>query len=103
ARDAQHGGGVPGRIGNEVVHRLVARADMPRIDARRHGLDALALPGQAQAGDVRAQRLMAIPVAEGGGETLHIRGNSLGSSGRGVGHASMLAAYPMISLTFLTQ
>src|SRR5712691_11196632 len=100
ARDAQHRRGMPGRIGDEVVHRLVAGANMPWIDARRHRLDALALPRQAQAGDVRAQRLMAIPVAEGGGETLHIRGKSLGTSGRGVGHASMLAGYPINSLAF---
>jgi hypothetical protein len=46
---------------------------------------------------------MAIPVAKGAGELLNIRLKPLGSSGRGVWHTLMLAAYPMNSLTFLTQ
>ena len=102
-RDAQHRGGIPGRIRDEVMHRLMARRDVARIDARRHRLDALALPGQAQPGDVRAQWPMTIPMTEGAGELLHIRLKPLGSSGCGVGHASMLTAYPMPVLIFLTQ
>jgi hypothetical protein len=46
---------------------------------------------------------MAIPVAEGGGETLNIRAKSLGAGAREVGHTPMLPAYPMKTLTFLTQ
>src|SRR5260370_2441056 len=88
-------------MGDEVLAARVPGPDMPRIDACRHWLNALAFPRQAQAGDARAQRLMAIPVAEGGGEALTIRGKSLGTSGRAVGRPSRLTPYPMNSLTFL--
>ena len=56
------------------MHRLVAGAHMPGVHACRHRLDALALPRQAQARDVRAQRLMAIPMAKGGGQLVHVGG-----------------------------
>src|SRR5216684_3531951 len=102
-RHAQHGGGVPGRVGDEMMHRLMARLDVAGIDARRHRLDALALPRQAEAGDVGAQGVMAIPMAEGCGQAVHIGGEALGTSRLGDGHTASLAAYPMNSIIFLTQ
>jgi hypothetical protein len=42
-------------------------------------------------------------VTEGGGETLNIRVKPLGAGAREVGHTPRLPAYPMASLTFLTQ
>jgi len=101
-RDAQHGRRVPGGVGDKMMHRLMPGADMPGIHARRHRLDALALPGQAQARDVGAQRLMAIPVAEHGGQAVHIGGEALGTGRLGGRHTSRLAGYPMNSLAFLT-
>ena len=103
ASDAQHGGIVPRGIRDKAVHRLMARRDMARIDACGHRLDALPLARQAQAHDVGPQRLMPVPVAEGGGETLNIRVKPLGARGREVEHTLMLTAYPMNSLTFVTQ
>lgn len=62
ARDAEHHRVLPRGVGNQVVHRLVPRPHVPRIDPRGHGLDALPLPRQAQSGQVGTQRLVPIPV-----------------------------------------
>ena len=102
-RDPQHLGAVPRGIGDEMMHRLMPGADMPRIHARRHRLDTLALAGQTEAGDVGAERLMAIPVAEDPSQLVHIGGKAVGTRTLGRGHTSRLAAYPMIYLTFITQ
>src|SRR5215813_10014325 len=92
-----------GASATKVVHRLVTGADLPRIDPRRHRLDALALPRQAQPGDVGQQGFMAIAVAEGRGQVVHVASEAVGARGLGGGHASRLPAYPMTSLIFLTQ
>jgi len=44
-----------------------------------------------------------ILMAEGGGETLNIRAKPLDAGAREVGHTPRRPAYPMTSLTFLTQ
>jgi hypothetical protein len=46
---------------------------------------------------------MPIPVTEGDGETLNIRVKPLGAGAREVGHTPTMTAYPMTSLTLLTQ
>jgi hypothetical protein len=46
---------------------------------------------------------MPILVTEGGGETLNIRVKPLGAGAREVGPTPRLPAYPMPSLTSLTQ
>ena len=103
AGDAQDGRVVPGGIGDEVMHRLVAGAHVARIDARRHRFDALPFPRQTQSGHIVPERTMPIPVTEGAGETLNIRVEPLGAGAREVGHTPRLPAYPMNFLTLLTQ
>jgi hypothetical protein len=44
------------------MHRLMSGSHMPRIDARGHWLDALAISRQHQARDVGAKRLAAVGV-----------------------------------------
>src|SRR5438876_8656183 len=100
---AQDGAIVPGGIGDEVMHRLMARAHVARIDARGHRLDALPLPGQTEPGDIGPQGAVPIPMAEGRAETLNIRVKPLGAGGPGVGHTWMLPAYPRNPLVLLTQ
>jgi hypothetical protein len=85
------------------MHRLVAGADVAWIDARRHRFDALPLPRQTEPGDIVTEGPMPILVTEGGGEPLNIRAEPSGAGTRVVGHTSRLPAYPMKSLTFLTQ
>ena len=68
---------------------------MPRIDARRHRLDAFALARQAQPGEVSAHRLVAIGVSQGHGQPLDVRTESAGAGIECVGHAAMLAWYPL--------
>jgi len=103
AGHAQDGRIVPGGVRDEVVHRLMARAHVAGIDAGGHRLDTLPVPRQTEPGDISPQRAMAIPVAEGGGETLNIRVKPLGAGAREIGHMLRLPAYPMNSLTLLTQ
>ena len=103
AGHAQDGRIVPGSVRDEVMHRLVAGAHVAGIDARGHRLDTLPVPRQTEPGDIGPQRAMAIPVAEGGGEPLNIRVKPLGAGAREVGHTLRLPAYPMNSLTLLTQ
>jgi hypothetical protein len=98
----EHGGVVPRGV-RDVMHRLVARAHMAGIDPGGHRLDALAIPGQTQPGDIGAQRPMPILVPEGVGKTLNIRVKPLGAGVREVGHTPRLSAYPMNALTLLTQ
>ena len=100
---AQDGAIVPGGIGDEVMHRLMARAHVARIDARGHRLDALPLPGQTEPGDIGPQGAVPIPMAEGRAETLNIRVKPLGAGGPEVGHTWMLPAYPRNPLILLTQ
>src|SRR2546428_424170 len=100
---AQDGAIVPGGIGDEVMHRLMARAHVARIDARGHRLDALPLPGQTEPGDIGPQGAVPIPMAAGPAETLNIRVKPLGAGGPEVGHTWMLPAYPRNPLILLTQ
>src|SRR2546426_354027 len=100
---AQDGAIVPGGIGDEVMHRLMACAHVARIDARGHRLDALPLPGQTEPGDIGPQGAVPIPMAEGRAETLNIRVKPLGAGGPEVGHTWMLSAYPRNPLILLTQ
>ena len=100
---AQDGDIVPGGIGDEVMHRLMTRPHVAGIDPRGHRLDALPLPGQTEPHDIGAQGTVPILVAEGGGETLNIRVKPLGAGSREIGHMPRLPAYPMNSLTLLTQ
>jgi hypothetical protein len=74
AGHAQDRRGLPRGVGDEMVHRLMPRSDVAGIDSGGHGLDALALPRQAQAGDVGAQRLMTVSVAQGRGQVGHVGG-----------------------------
>jgi hypothetical protein len=74
-----------------------------RINARGHRFDALPFPRQTQPRDIVPERTMPVLMTEGGGETLNIRVKPLGAGAREVGHTSRLPAYPMNSLTFLTQ
>ena len=46
---------------------------------------------------------MPILVTKGGGETLHVCTEPLGAGAREVGHTLRLPAYPMKTLTLLTQ
>jgi hypothetical protein len=100
AGPAQDRGIVPRGIGDEVMHRLMARPDVAGIDARCHRLDALPIPRQAPTRDIGPQGAVPILVAEGRAETLNIGVKPLGASGRKVGHTPMLTAYIMTSLTF---
>jgi len=51
-----------------MLHRLMLLAEVARVEARRHRLDALALPRQHQACGVGTERLGAIRVAHDLGE-----------------------------------
>ena len=86
-----------------MVHRLVPGADVPGVDTRRHGLDALPLARQVQAGEVGAQRFSAIRVSEGQRQLPDILTKPAFAGIDRVGHASMLAWYPAEPLAFLTQ
>jgi hypothetical protein len=81
----------------------MACAHVAWIDACGHRLDALPFPRQTEPRDIRLQGGVPILVTEGGGETLNIRVKPLGARGREGGHTPRLPAYPMTSLTFLTQ
>jgi hypothetical protein len=86
AGGAQDGAVIPVGIRDEVMHRLVAGPHVAWIDARSHRFNALPIPRQAQPRDIVPEPTMAVPVAEGGGETLNIRVNPLGAGAREVGH-----------------
>ena len=75
AHRRQQGGIVPGRLGHEVVQRLVRRADPERLDPGRHRLDALALARQQQAGGVGPQRRPPVRVAEHRAQKLDLAPN----------------------------
>src|SRR5262249_12802623 len=101
--DAQDGPIVPGGVGDEVVHRLMPTAHVARLDPRRHGFDALPVARQTQPGDIVSERTMAVLMTEGAAETLNVRLKPLAAGSRGGGHTPRLPAYPMISLSFMTQ
>jgi len=101
--DPQHGRLIPRGVGHEVMHRLMACADMPRIDACRHRLNALALPGQAQPGEIGAGRLPSVGVPEHLRQPRHVLPKPLDPGVCDSGHVLTLAWYPPESLTFLTQ
>ena len=81
----------------------MAGAHMALIDQRGHRLDALPFPRQTQPGDIVPEGTMPILVTQGGGETLNVRTEPLGAGAREVGHTPRLPAYPMKTLTLLTQ
>ena len=101
--DAQDGPIVPGGVRDEVMHRLMPGTHVAGIHTRRHGFDALPLPRQTQSRDIVPERTMAVLVTEGRGEPLNIRVKPFGAGTREGGHTPRLPAYPMNSLTFLTQ
>jgi len=101
--DAQNGGIIPGGVGDEMMHRLMPRADVAWIDSRRHGFDALPVSRQTQPRDIVPERTVAVPVAEGAAEPLNIRVKPLAARTRGSGHTPRLPAYSMNPLAFLTQ
>ena len=86
-----------------MMHRLMAGTHMTGIDARGHRFDALPFPRQTQPGDIVPERTMPILVTEGGGEALRICVKPSGTGTRVVSHTLRLPAYPMTSLTFMTQ
>src|SRR5262249_1053015 len=98
--DAQDGPIVPGGVRDEGMPRLMPGGDVPRIDPRRHGFDALSVAWQTQPGDIVPERTMAVLVAKGAAEPLNIRVKPLAAGSRGVGHTPRLPAYPMDSLAF---
>src|SRR6266536_567020 len=53
---SQHGRILPCGIRNEMMHRLVPRADMPWINASRHRLDALPIACETQPSTVCSKR-----------------------------------------------
>src|SRR5918996_431893 len=101
AGDAQDGAVVPGGVGDEVMHRLMAGAHVAGINAGGHRFDALPFPRQTEPGDIVPKRTMPVLVPEGGGETFNIRVKPLGAGAREVGHTPRVSAYPMNSLTLL--
>ena len=76
---------------------------MAGIDAGRHGLHALAFARLAEAGDVGAERFLAIAMPEDPGQLVHIGGEAAGPRALGRRHTSRMAAYPMLPQLFLTQ
>src|SRR6266851_9044609 len=63
---------IPRSIGNEVMQRLMAGPNVPRVDTGGHRLDALSLSGQTEAHQIRTQRLAAVRVPEHGGHALQV-------------------------------
>src|SRR4051794_22199052 len=55
---------MPGRGGDEVVQRLVQAGHLCRIEACGHGLDALALTRQQQAGAIADEPFLAVGMAK---------------------------------------
>ena len=72
ANGGEHGRIIPRGLGDEVMQGLVGCLDMPRIEARRHRLDALALAGQQQAGAIAAQRINPVGVADHLGKSAYV-------------------------------
>ena len=107
AGHAQDGPVVPAGVRDEVMHGLMAGPHMAGINPCGHRLDALPVPRQTQSGDIVSEGTMPILMTQGGGETLHVRTEPLGAGAREVGHTprlpARLPAYPMNTLTFLTQ
>jgi len=91
AGHAQNRRSLPGRAGDEVMHRLVSGGDMAGIDPGRHRLNTLPVPRQAQPGEVGAQRLAAIRVAEGVRHPLDVLPKAPFMGTTDVGHAPKLA------------
>ena len=95
---------VPGRVGDQVMHRLVASPHVPGVDPRGHGLDALPVSRQTQAGEVGAQRLAPIRMSEGTRQPVEVLTEPPFAGIARVGsHAPILAWYPRRALTFVTQ
>ena len=95
AGDAEHRRILPGGVGDQVMHRLVPCPDVPRVDARGHGLDALALTREAQPGEVGPQRLVPIPVPQRLCQPLHgVTEPSRPSIARFGCHALTMARHP---------
>jgi len=103
ARHAQHRRVVPGGVGDKVVQRLVAGADMPRIDPRGDRLHAFPLAGQAKSRHVDSHRFTAIGVAERPAQRLQIVLKTPLGSCRERRHASMLSQESRRRNRFMTQ
>src|SRR5206468_7638334 len=63
---------IPRSIGNEVMQRLMAGPHVPRVDTGRHRLNALSLPRQTEAHQIRTQRLAPIRVPEHRSDALQV-------------------------------
>jgi hypothetical protein len=61
-----------------VVHRLVQRAHVPRVDPRGHGLHALAVTGQQETGQVSLERLVPVGVTDDGTKAIGVLVESSG-------------------------
>ena len=68
----QQRGIAPGRVGHNVMQRLVHLAHVARSQTRGHGLDALALQGQQKTLRVVLQGNNAIGMPDGSGQTIQI-------------------------------
>jgi hypothetical protein len=72
AHHGEHGRVGPIGLGDQVVQRLMGGLDPPRLDARGHRLNALALARQQQACAVAPSRGDAVGMAEGRAKRLDI-------------------------------
>jgi hypothetical protein len=69
---AKHGRVGPVGLGDQVVQRLVGGLDPPGLNPRSHGLDALALARQQQAGAIPPGRADAVGMTESRAQRLDI-------------------------------
>jgi hypothetical protein len=103
-RDTEHRRVLPWGVGDQVMHRLVPRPYVPRVDAGGHGLDALSFAREAQPGEIGSQRLVPIPVSQRQGQPLHVVTEPLLPRIARFGcHALTLARHPQTDLIFVTQ
>ena len=72
ARDPDEVLGVPGRARDKMVHGLMPRSEVARVDPRSHRFDALAFARQKQPLQVYAQRLVPISVPHDGRQPLEV-------------------------------
>ena len=63
---------ISGRVGHQVMQRLMHAANIVGRQARRHRLDALALPRNLQPGAVVLQRCVPVSMPHGVRQAVHI-------------------------------
>jgi hypothetical protein len=99
----EHTGIIPIRFRNKMMHRLVPRTDVTRIDQSSHRLYALPIARQQQTGKVRLERLVPVSVGNGSRNLINI---PLKPSLRGIsfcGHASIISQHAGKGPHFMTQ